>query len=262
MSGVYVVSFMELQWNEYSNWAFTGFKAAKEKALQLSEEILLRKPNIVMDRDPKQTSHNDPRWFFLDEDDIFLMISFLKIQENSSNISSIKDNNYDTLDLFPPQTFRKFDKDFFSDLLPPIDVLKSKPVSDLHTRKYPHQFDSAFLAPRVEDTIRNMGEDIPAGFSISNKPLTNLHMIKYPYQFKSAVSELTETQKWALITARVNKLSDYEIDMPGFGLMYKHNALAALKSKNEFGKIIVEVECEVLDVLRAHRAAEMDKDNS
>lgn len=254
MSGVYVVSFMELQWNEYSTWAFTGFKAAKEKALQLSEEIFLRNPNIIMNKDPKQTSSKNPKWFFIDEDDIFLMISFLNVQENSSNISSIKDNNYDTLDLFPPQTFRKFDKDFFSDLLPPIDVLNSKPVSDLQTR--------TFLAPRVEDTIRNMGEDIPAGFSISNKPLTNLHMIKYPYQFKSAVSELTETQKWALITARVNKLSDYEIDMPGFGLMYKHNALAALKSKNEFGKIIVEVECEVLDVLRAHRAAEMDKDNS
>lgn len=233
MSGVYIVSFMDSKWNEYSNWAFAGFQSAKEKVLKLSETILLRNPTVEMNKDPDQEGFDNPRWFFIDEDNMFLIITFLKVEGFISN-NSYAPNKPDW-------------NDYSKDLPEPINKsMVSIPNNSVST---------------AEEVIEIMGRHVPAGFSISNKPLTNEHLLKYPYQFKSK-SELTEKQKFALAVARLKKASHYKIRIYG-QIMENTEALSYLEAKDRDDSISSDIMDSVLDdieLLREKRANEMSRD--
>ena len=93
-----------------------------------------------------------------------------------------------------------------------------------------------------------MEDTLPAGFSLTDKPLTIADLIADPYQVKHT-RDLTDNQKWALITARIRKRPNFLMNVGIFGVGYvsQSEALDYLKAKDQAGLIIRDHELKMLD---------------
>jgi len=231
MSGVYVVSALNLKIQSFENYAFAGFAEASKKAIELSE-MISENLDISINRTPRPEGTIDGfQWFFVDDDSAFVLVTFHNVQGSLDKDSDLKDMS------------------LFKDLLPPINALTNKPVG-----LFP-----GMLPSKAEEVVEIMGRNIPAGFSISNKPLTNEHLLKYPYQFKSK-SELTDNQKLALATARLKKASHYKVKVNG-QLIESKDALSLLQSKDFSSLNIINAVLDDIELLREKRAQEMFGDD-
>ena len=137
----------------------------------------------------------------------------------------------------------------------PLDVVKNFSTSDGYrifkntpavtlVDGYHSMFHSKPLS-KDDPTDRSL----PAGWGYDNKPVTMDTLLDYPYDVKST-KELTEAQKWALVTSRVRKRLGFSIFVPGTGIFVHRSTLKELEGKTALGADIVRLECEWLDRVR------------
>lgn len=92
-------------------------------------------------------------------------------------------------------------------------------------------------------------EQMPGGFDWFDKPVFSVTLFEDPENIKPT-SELSDAQKWGLVTARVKKQPNFSLLIPFVGTFIQSSALEELKKKSVIGDQIVKMECDFLDSIR------------
>lgn len=248
MSSVYTVvsikSGTELDVVEVYAGNMSAFKRAREIALTTSSPY----PEWVI-RNPVQETESDGslRWVFLDTYKFYVAVHFktiLGVSPSENPEVEVVKKSYGS-DIFikasdvplvqqpkadsdPEENWvDKFIDNFYDNLnkaVPPPPVVKDTPL--LHS--------------------------LPAGWLLNGKPATMADLVNNPTAVKHTY-ELTESQRFALVTARVSKRPGFSMLLHGLGTFTQAPTLQDLKAKTTLGYEIVRQECEWLDrVLDSH----------
>ncbi len=89
---------------------------------------------------------------------------------------------------------------------------------------------------------------LPAGFSLKDKGLTMKDVSADPHNVKS-IYELTEAQKWALVTSRVSKRPSFLCYSPNNGTFSQYYALKELVKRSFAGQEIMKLELTQLQAI-------------
>lgn len=248
MSGVYVVTGVDTVSGLFVTEACAGFQKASERALIISKLILgNRYDKKIIEKPAQEDTENGPQWFFVSEYDTFVVVSFLNVQGSQPAVTSPNASIQDGYGFsfnFPA---------IQSTIMGFGDLNQPKASAPLPVPVAP----PAPIPATAEEIIKSMGLNVPAGFSISNKPMTNDDLLKYPYQLKSS-SELTEAQKWALVSARLRKMSGtYWVKMDAMLELDAKTALSHLEPKTTFATKIRDSVLNDIDLLRDQRGVEL-----
>ena len=89
---------------------------------------------------------------------------------------------------------------------------------------------------------------LPGGFSLKDKALTMKEVSADPHNVKS-IYELTEAQKWALVTSRISKRPSFLCYSPKNGTFSQYYALKELVKRSFAGQEIMELELAQLQAI-------------
>lgn len=106
-----------------------------------------------------------------------------------------------------------------------------------------------------------MDRSLPAGWMYGGKPATMADLFDDPYNVLP-IYNLSEAQKWALVTSRVSKRPNFIEYLPATGNCNQSAALLELKNKTNIGKEIVLLECARLDQVLAEQKEEESSSSS
>ncbi len=101
----------------------------------------------------------------------------------------------------------------------------------------------------IAPTLFDGAETIPGGFNSDNKPVFLDYVMDFPDDVKPT-SDLSESQRWALVTAYTKKHPRFTVYIPGAGTFIQSSALPELKGKTDLGRQIVSTICNQLDDFR------------
>jgi hypothetical protein len=228
MSSVYVVVSIkngaELEVCE----TYAGVQHALGRAFALAHFASIQHPEWMVHSPNEEATGPDGslRWVFLDTSHNYVAVHYKKILDA---IPSKRDPLESIRALSTSDGYR-----LFNPVAQPIRIIDG--------------YQSAFApspTPKDDPTDRSL----PAGWTYGNKPATMAELLDYPYDVKST-KELTESQKWALVTSRVKKRLGFSLLVPGTGTFVHRSALKELEGKTALGTEIVRLECEWLDRVR------------
>lgn len=200
---------------------FAGYRAASEAALQWSK-IFAAKEEFI-DSTPVEEHSSYPGdeytiWRFVDTTKVQVSVQFMVVAVNPPPI---------------PANLKVKGALFTAQSLPVGTTVQVAGgyVTNRGTLPTPH------LPPGEDDPL---ADHLPAGWSYPDKKPVTIGQLKAGQDCLMA-SELSEDQKWALVTARVSKRPKCLFLLPpyGNGLYSQTHALSELKNKTEVGRIIV-----------------------
>ena len=190
---------------------YPGFQKASERAIEIAQPLVDEDSELFeLDRIPKEINCC---WTFFQSYEYNVSVLFRKIYTDK------KDLNYQN------STGIYFSSWQYSAVLD-----NTSPVPIIKPMDYPMQ------------------DDLPGGFSLDDKPIIMSELINDPHNVKKSI-DLTDNQKWAIVTARIRKRPYFRVNVGvyGVGYAYQDDALKHLKDKTMAGLIIRDYELKFLD---------------
>src|SRR5579885_420429 len=190
MSNVYIVVSVkdgaELEVCE----VYAGVQHALGRAFALAHLASITHPEWLVSSPKEEATGPDGsfRWVFLDTSRNYVAVHYKRIQDSTPTKDPLDPvRNFSTLDGYR--------------------IFKSAPTTTLFDG-YQSSWTPTPL-PKDDPTDRSL----PAGWDYSNKPVTMDTLLDYPYDVKST-KELTDSQKWALVTSRIKKRLGFSMLVP------------------------------------------------
>lgn len=242
MGSVYVVVSIKNGAELEACEVYAGVQHALGRAFALAHFASIQHPEWMIHAPNEEATGPDGsmRWVFLDTSKNYVAVHYKKIQDA---IPSRKDpleplKNLNTLD-YTLDGYRIFNR------------AAPQPPSILDGYQYIFQ-------PKPRPADDPLDRNLPAGWTYGNKPATMDELLDYPHDIRPT-SELSESQKWALVTARIQKRMGFSMLVPGIGTFVRMTALHEIGLKTTIAQQIVNIECEWLDRLREEQ---MDVEDS
>ena len=229
MGNVYVVVSIKNGAELEACEVYAGVQHALGRAFALAHFASMLHPEWLVSSPREEATGPDGslRWVFLDTSRNYVAVHYKKIQDSmpaKNPLEPLKNLGDYTLD-----GYRLFNR-------------TAQPVT------INDGYQSSFTpTPTPKDDPTD--PTLPAGWFYNGKPATMADLMDYPYDVRPT-NELTEAQKWALVTSRVKKRLGFSMLVPGVGTFVHRSALHDLDTKSAWGAEIVRIECEWLDRVR------------
>lgn len=218
MSAVYVVIAISNGADLEVCETYAGSNAALGRAFSLAKlRSFVNKEWLVPDPSEEKGPDGNPRWVFISTNKTYVAVHFQRI-------------------LITPENYEPLKSPIHPDPSPNVTVQTNQAVLDPVVT-----FDAPY------------DDALPAGWFLDKKPATMKDLWETPELLKSAF-ELSSTQMWALVKARISKRPNFHLDVPGFGIFDQARALREIDQKTVAGEEVVESEIEWLEDVRNDRS--------
>lgn len=216
MSAVYVVVAVDNSADLTTCEVYAGVQAALGRAFALAHYSAIMNYDWV-DTSPKEQKMPDGsiKWVFLDTNKKYIAVHYKNILLSSLSKKDIFDQPLKAAMVIPPG-------------------------------------DPVILVDPTVTADEPYDDSLPGGWWNDNKPALFEDLWEYPDEIKS-VYILTESQKWALATARIMKRPNYELYLPNLGTFNQAAAIKELKAKSSIGSEIRDDECIWIEGVREDR---------